>query len=100
MLSGLAVNLNLFFLFLLALAMALVGAEAFSGSLKHTTNLPVFNQLVSWKKQQPVKEFSPHHPQCCLMDVKGDRALGMRLMMVGTLSLPQLAKGSSHEARG
>lgn len=68
MLSGHVANLNLFFLLLLAPAMALVKAEAFSGSLKHTTNLPVFSQFVSWKKQQAAREFSPHYPQYDLMD--------------------------------
>jgi hypothetical protein len=52
MLSDHVANLNLFFMIILALAMALAGAEASTGSLKHTTNLPVFNQLVSWKKQR------------------------------------------------
>lgn len=60
MLSGHVANLNLFFLLLLALALA----------LKHTTNLPVFNQFVSWKKQQAAREFSPHYHQCGLTAVE------------------------------
>lgn len=66
---------ELILLFLLALTMALVRAEASSSSLKHTTNAPVFSHLISWKKQQAVKECSPHHYQCGLMDVERESCL-------------------------